>query len=55
MDMWAGLEHILNYKNPDSTPESKKLFGEMAKTLAKFEEKVMYIRDFNEQQETRSE
>ena len=47
MDLWAGDEHLLQYKNDDPCPEAKDYFDEIAKLLVEYDKKKMELRDFN--------
>lgn len=37
MDLWASLEHIINYKNPEPTPEVVEHFRQIAEILNNFD------------------
>ena len=47
MDLWASIEHIIKYKNPDPPPEVEVLFKNAADSLAEFAETAIQMRDFS--------
>ena len=47
MDLWAGDEHLLQYKNDNPCPEAKDYFDEIAKLLIEYDAMKMKLRDFN--------
>ena len=45
MDMWATVEHIVKYKNPNPSPEVGERFKRIADILVKFDEMAIELRD----------
>ena len=48
MNLWASVEHIVNYKKKDSDPKAKAYFEKMAEILTEFDEVAMRLRDYDE-------
>lgn len=48
MNLWASVEHIVNYKKKDSDPKAKAYFKKMAEILTEFDEVAMRLRDYDE-------
>ena len=47
MDMWAAVEHIIKYKNPNPSPETEAKFKEIADVLVQFDYMAIELRDFD--------
>lgn len=47
MNLWAGDEHELKYKNSNPCPEAEEYFSEIAKLLVDYDKMKMKLRDFN--------
>lgn len=47
MDLWAAMDHIIRYKNPNPSPDAEQKFLELSETLCKFDESVISLRDFD--------
>ncbi len=45
MDLWASLEHIINYKATDDAPEITAKFKRIADNLAEFDQEAMRLRN----------
>lgn len=48
MNLWASVEHIVNYKKKDKNPKAKFYFMKMAEILKEFDEVAMQFRDYDE-------
>lgn len=51
MNLWASVEHIVNYKKKGSNPKAKFYFKKMAEILTEFDEIAMQFRDYDEEAE----
>ena len=47
MDLWATLEHIVKYKNPNPGPEAERQFKRIAEVLNQFDLSAMQLRDYS--------
>lgn len=45
MDLWASIEHVVNYKHPNPSPETIEQFKYIADILQRFDERAMRLRD----------
>ena len=54
MDLWATLEHIVKYKNPNPGPEAERQFKEIAETLSRFDEMAIELRDYSSDKTTKA-
>lgn len=48
MNLWASLDHDINYKNPNHMPEVEEKFLHIAEILSQLEEEAMSLRDYCE-------
>lgn len=46
MDLWATLDHIIGYKNPNATPDNLEQFKSISEILTDFDTKAMELRDY---------
>ncbi|MBP3899347.1 hypothetical protein J6D24_00870, partial [Candidatus Saccharibacteria bacterium] len=46
MDLWATLEHIVGYKNPQASPDNLEQFKRIAEILTDFDNTAIELRDY---------
>lgn len=47
MNLWASVEHIVNYKKKDSDPKAKAYFKRLSEILTEFDEYAIKLRDYS--------
>ena len=55
MDMWATIEHIVNYKKDNPSPEAYRQFKAASELLDEFDRVAIQLRDFKAEQNIKAE